>query len=96
MQYANSHKKTKFVCEGVWLYRFVDPALLKNYAVFIKGTSATTSSYRAIKRDYALDKEAKGKGKATKNAIAKSGRDIRKMAQAEKGLSKYINMYKRF
>lgn len=94
MQYANSHKNTKFVCEGVWLYRFIDPALLKNYAVFIKGTSATTSSYRAIKRDYALDKEAKGKGKATKNAIAKSGRDLRKMAQAEKGLSKYINMYK--
>ena len=51
ISYAKSHKNTKFIVEGVWLYRYVSPNKLKDYAVCIKGTSAATSMMRAAKRD---------------------------------------------
>ena len=51
ISYARSHKSTKFIVEGVWLYRYVSPNKLKDYAVCIKGTSAATSMMRAAKRD---------------------------------------------
>lgn len=51
MRYANSHKNTKFVIEGIWLYFFFKPEELKDYAVYIKGTSRVLSAFRAAKRD---------------------------------------------
>ena len=51
MKYANSHKNTKFVIEGIWLYFFFKPEELKDYAVYIKGTSRILSAFRAAKRD---------------------------------------------
>ena len=54
ISYARSHKDTKFVVEGTWIFRFVEPSVLKDCAVCIKGTSAVTSLYRAGKRDNAL------------------------------------------
>ena len=51
MKYANSHKNTKFVIEGIWLYFFFKPEELKDYAVYIKGTSRVLSAFRAAKRD---------------------------------------------
>lgn len=51
ISYANSHKGQKFIIEGVWLYRYISPSMVSNYAVCIKGTSAITSMYRAGKRD---------------------------------------------
>ena len=49
--YAKSHKDTKFVIEGVWLYAFIEPSKLKDCAVYIKGTSSAKSGNRAVKRD---------------------------------------------
>lgn len=51
ISYAKSHKNTKFIIEGVWLYRYISPSKFKDYAVCIKGTSAATSMMRAAKRD---------------------------------------------
>ena len=49
--YAASDKTKKFVIEGIWLYEFVEPSRLKDYAVYIKGTSALISTIRAASRD---------------------------------------------
>lgn len=51
ISYAKKHKEKKFVIEGVWLYLFIDPSKLTDYAVCIKGTSAWASNWRAMKRD---------------------------------------------
>lgn len=51
ISYAKKHKEKKFVIEGVWLYLFIDPSKLTDYAVCIKGTSAWISNWRAMKRD---------------------------------------------
>ena len=51
IKYAKSHKNTKFVIEGIWLYFFFKPEELKDYAVYIKGTSMILSAFRAAKRD---------------------------------------------
>jgi energy-coupling factor transporter ATP-binding protein EcfA2 len=51
IKYSKSHKDTKFVIEGVWLYMFIQPEYLKDYAVYIKGTSAMVSMIRRAKRD---------------------------------------------
>lgn len=49
--YAKSHPKIKIVVEGVQLYGFIKPSELKDYAVYIKGTSMIKSKIRAAKRD---------------------------------------------
>ena len=49
--YVNSHKNIKFVIEGVWIFHFIEPKEIDNYAVYIKGTSQAISSIRAAKRD---------------------------------------------
>lgn len=51
MDYAARHKDTKFVIEGVWIFQFIEPYKLDNYAVYIKGTSALISKIRAARRD---------------------------------------------
>ena len=48
--YASAHKNEKFIMDGVWIFLFIEPSRLKNYAVYLKGTSALTSTYRKIKR----------------------------------------------
>ena len=54
IRYAKDHKDQKYVIEGVYIYECIDPKLLKDYAVYIKGTSAITSLVRAGKRDNKL------------------------------------------
>lgn len=61
MGYAKSHKASKFIVEGVELYWFYKPEELKDYAVYIKGTSALISMIRSARRDC---EDAKGLGKA--------------------------------
>ena len=51
MNYAKNHKNKQFVLEGIWLYEFIEPSKLKDYAVYIKGTSALISTIRAASRD---------------------------------------------
>lgn len=61
-QYASSHKDKKFIIEGVWLFcddehgkPWFRPEEFKDYAFYIKGTSALISKYRAAKRDSKYD-----------------------------------------
>ena len=51
ISYAKSHKDKKFIIEGIWLYEFIDPSKIKDYAVYIKGTSAIISTIRSAKRN---------------------------------------------
>lgn len=57
INYAKSHSNKKFVIEGVELYWFFKPEELKDYAVYIKGTSAVISMIRSASRD---SKDVKG------------------------------------
>lgn len=66
MKYAKSHSNRKFVIEGVWLYCTDDnnkpwfkPEEFKNYAFYIKGTSAIISKHRAALRDAKEDNDKK-------------------------------------
>lgn len=51
INYAKSHKNIKFIIEGVWLFHYIKPETLKDYAVYIKGTSALKSRHRGAWRD---------------------------------------------
>lgn len=50
-KYTKSHKD-KYVVEGIQLLFFIEPSSLKDYAVYIKGTSLATSTKRAEIRDH--------------------------------------------
>ena len=56
LSYCKSHTKTKYVCDGIWTFMFINPEQLKDCAVYIKGTSSLKSGYRALKRDIGEDK----------------------------------------
>ena len=56
ISYCKSHKETKYVCDGIWIFMFINPEQLKDCAVYIKGTSSIKSGYRALKRDIDEDK----------------------------------------
>lgn len=56
LSYCKSHTKTKYVCDGIWTFMFINPEQLKDCAVYIKGTSSLKSGYRALKRDIDEDK----------------------------------------
>lgn len=51
ISYAKSHKNKKYVLEGIWILNFIEPSLLKDYAVYIKGTSFIKSTFRAANRE---------------------------------------------
>lgn len=51
IKYSKSHKDKKYILEGIWLYMYIKPESLKDYAVYIKGTSKLISDLRAAKRD---------------------------------------------
>ena len=51
IKYANAHKNKKYIIEGIQLFLFIDPKEVKDYAVYIKGTSALISTLRGVKRD---------------------------------------------
>ena len=56
ISYCKSHKGTKYVCDGIWIFMFIKPEQLKDCAVYIKGTSSIKSGYRALKRDIDEDR----------------------------------------
>ena len=56
LSYCKSHMNTKFICDGIWVFMFINPSQLKDCAVYIKGTSSLKSGYRALKRDIDEDK----------------------------------------
>ena len=49
IEYASSYTN-KIVIDGIWIYLYIEPKLLSDYAVYIKGTSMVKSSYRATNR----------------------------------------------
>ena len=51
-KFASSHKETKFILEGIWIYLFFDdPSKFDKYAVYMKGTSLIKSKLRRMKRE---------------------------------------------
>lgn len=56
ISYCKSHKGIKYVCDGIWVFMFINPSQLKDCAVYIKGTSSIKSGYRALKSDIDEDK----------------------------------------
>lgn len=56
ISYCKSHKRIKYICDGIWIFMFIKPEQLKDCAVYIKGTSSIKSGYRALKRDIDEDK----------------------------------------
>ena len=71
--YANSHKDRRFVLEGIWMFLFIEPGKLKDYAVYIKGTSALLSKWRANRRDIANDVRSE---KGAVNKVKRLAKDI--------------------
>lgn len=89
IQYAKSHKNTKYVIEGVQI-TLLNPSDLKNYAVYIKGTSLIASHIRSAKRD------SKRSNNPTKSFVSRitNMKRIKWMLIDNKDLSKWINYYK--
>lgn len=86
IQYAKSHKNTKFVIEGIWLLDFIDPSALRDYAVYIKGTSLLASTIRAANRDSKHEAEL---GNNRFKAWVGRAKNIKNFASCEKDLRKY-------
>lgn len=87
ISWAKSHKNKKYIIEGVWLFcdddkgkLFFEPSYFKDYAVYIKGTSALVSTIRAAKRD--------------KTSIVNSLKGLKNRLLDEKNLKKFIDYYK--
>lgn len=91
-RYAASHKDKKFIVEGVWLVDFVDPASIKDYAVYIKGTSLLVSRWRSAKRDSQDAPEGKKLQSRAKNFFSKNLWNSNK--DFEKDLTKFRNYFK--
>lgn len=89
IQYAKSHKNTKYVIEGVQII-LLNPSDLKNYAVYIKGTSLIVSHIRSAKRD------SKKSDNPTMSFVSRitNMKRIKWMLIDNKDLSKWINYYK--
>ena len=92
MKYAKSHKDTKFVIEGIWIYFFMKPEELKDYAVYIKGTSMLISSYRASKRDSSDENDKFKRFLYSLKGTAKSITDKYRI-QGEKLIKNYRNYF---
>lgn len=93
ISYANSHKNKKYVIEGIWLYCFIEPSILKDYAVYIKGTSNLISNIRAAKRDSKEDFSEKGIER-TKAFIKRAKNFFTKDSfKAEKSINKYRSYF---
>ena len=92
VQYSQAHKSMKLIMEGVWIYRYIEPADAKPYAVYIKGTSLKTSLDRAAKRDIE-------NGNAGKNTLSRVAYHVGKLYTASKdaisgALTKWQNFYR--
>jgi len=88
--YASSHKSKRFVIEGIALYTYIEPAELRDYAVFIKGTSAAKSFIRSLKRDVKNTEGLKGKISFTSQKI----KNAKFYLKDEKIIDKWRNYYR--
>lgn len=85
IKFCKQHKNKKYVIEGIWLYMFIDPSLLKDYDVYIKGTSSLISTIRVIKRD--------NKSKQGIDKIKSAKRTFKLNMISEKDVQKYRNYF---
>lgn len=92
INYSENNKSIKIVIEGVWIYLYIDPELLKKYAVYIKGTSAIVSIFRAIKRDYQNYKD-KSTIEKVKKSIDRLIKKLNSVIDAENAIKKYRNYF---
>lgn len=92
IKYAKSHPKTKFVIEGIWIFFFIAPDKLKDYAVYIKGTSHLVSSFRAAKRDSGDEKDKIKRFIYTINGTARNLTDKCRI-DGEKAIKKYRDYF---
>ena len=58
IDYSSTHRNKKYVLEGIWIIDFIKPERLKDYAVYIKGTSALVSAIRMYKRNFKKDNKS--------------------------------------
>ena len=91
IKYAKSHKNTKFVLEGVWIYIFFEPKYFEDYAVYIKGTSALISNLRGARRD---SKDGKNKLETIKNRVRELLSNLKYRLIDEKDVSKFYNYFR--
>ena len=92
MSYAKSHPRKKYIVEGIELWESVEPSILKDFAVYIKGTSRIKSDIRASKRDSMENGKDPKTGKIIKDVL-RNTLSLRAV-KAEKGLRKYRNYFK--
>lgn len=98
IKFAKSYKEKQYVIEGIWLFMFIEPELLKDYAVYIKGTSRLISDLRAAKRDCNNDNydgSKKTKIERTKSYIKRLFRFLTKNSIIdERKINKYRQYFK--
>lgn len=83
--YAKQYPKRRIILDGVWLFMYIEPSELKDYAVYIKGTSAIISTIRAMKRDKKIEGQ-KWNLKRLKN-------EVMSMPEFERGINKYRSYF---
>lgn len=89
--FAASHKNTKYILNGVWIYMFENPAKLIDYAVYIKGTSHITSVSRALKRDWSnSDKNVAHKMKKATHKVASELKELKDSKSKLNSFRKYF------
>lgn len=90
-KYAKNHKDRKFILEGIYLFFCIDPVSIDDFAVYIKGTSAVISAFRAAKRDYS---ESNNKiPEKIKWMIDRLITDIKNMKFFENKINEYRNYF---
>ena len=87
-KFARTHKNKKYVIEGVQLFLYINPEELTDYAVYIKGTSACVSIFRAVKRDYQKYKNATTSEKI-KKSIDRIIVKLENVKETERAIEKY-------
>lgn len=89
ISYAKSHSNKKIVVEGVQLYGYIKPSEIKDFAVYIKGTSMLKSKIRAAKRD-SSDADDGKRGKAFINQFKDNWKHY---ISNEKDINEYRNYF---
>lgn len=85
-KYAFSHKDKKIIIEGIYLYQFIKPSEIDEYAVYIKGTSVLISKIRAAKRD---SKDAENKKDQRKAFVTQFSSNWKYYLCNEKNVEEY-------
>lgn len=89
IKYAKSHTNKKFIIEGIQLFCYCNASEFKDYAVYIKGTSAARSFFRSLKRDVSYGEDVKAKTQAAFWKIV----DAKNYAKHEKAIDAWRDYF---